>query len=230
MSPVFTLAPPTNVTSTTDVQVCTQYGGFGVGLACKALLPQGRLALVWNWKAQPVRVSGFHIYRVDGYGGRLLVGTQANGPNSTAWVVDPPPPDGYAGACYAVTVYGSGQESPLSAPYCGGPGATVQTISLKPTTLRSSSVNGGSGAAQYDPSYAGETLVGYSYATQKGNVTGDISWNAAFRAALLFDVTPVLHRKIIAARLHLTVMQTWDWSGGSTMPGAPTGSLSRTTR
>jgi hypothetical protein len=208
------LAAPTGVTSVTDPQLCTQHGGVGAGLACKALLPQGRLAMVWNWKAGETAAAGFHIYRVDN-GQRSAVGDQGNGGAVTVFIVDPPPADGYTKACYAVTAFGGGQESDLSIPYCPGGGSTVQTASLRPTVLRSSHRMNSNGPPQSDTSVSGDITVGYNYVTHKANLVGDDWSNDAWRAGLLFDVSQAVNRKIISAHLKLSVSQAWVWSGAS---------------
>ena len=209
-----TLATPTGVTGVTDPQLCTQHGGVGAGLACKALLPQGRLAMVWNWKAGETAATGFHIYRVDN-GQRSAVGDQGNGGAVTVFIVDPPPADGYTKACYAVTAFGGGQESDLSTPYCPGAGSTVQTASLRPTVLRSSTrIKSSNIDTQVDSSVSGAINVGYSYHTDKTNLGSDDNWtNFAWRAGLLFDVSQAVNRKIISAHLKLSVAQAWVWSG-----------------
>lgn len=206
------LATPTGLTSVTDPQVCTQHGGVGAGLACKALLPQGRLALVWSWQAGETAATGFHIYRVD-HGQHSSVGDQSNGGAVTVFIVDPPTADGYASACYAISAFGGGQESSLSTAYCPGGGATVQTFSLPLTTLRSSQRVGSSIVAYAglsDQSDSGAITVGYSYKL----VTGPDHWiDSAWRTGLLFDASQVMGRKIISARLKLSVDKAWVWSG-----------------
>jgi len=64
--------------------------GFGGGLACKALLSTGALALVWNWSGGS-NIDRFHVSRVDG-GRRDLVGTQPHNQSDpsvfTLYIVD----------------------------------------------------------------------------------------------------------------------------------------------
>jgi hypothetical protein len=128
---------PTGLTTTTDAQVCTQHGGFGAGLACKALLAQGRLVLIWNYANGPLPAAGFRVYRVDG-GTRTRVDAQAITPDLKIFIVDPPPPGGYAGACYAVSAYASGgQESDLTPEICGDGQMLAQTATFSPTQWRS---------------------------------------------------------------------------------------------
>ncbi len=212
--PLASLDPPapTNLTNTNNYAQCTQHGGFGAGLACKSLLPLGRLALVWSYVAGHASVTGFHVYRVDG-GQRSLVSSQANGPGVTVFIVDPPPPGGYAGACYAVSAYGGGAEGDLSSPFCAGSGGVVRTLMLAPqqnrgiqrSHVKKTGVNP-------DDEFVNESeanQVGYFYETQKDPVLGDRSVDTAYRLGLLFDASPLNGRTIISARLKMSVDSTW---------------------
>ena len=206
------LGAPTGVTSTTDVQVCSQHGGFGFGLACKALLPQGRLVLVWRYATTLAPVTGFHVWRVDG-GAHALVADQSGGADATGVVLDAPPPGGYAGACYALSAYGGGAEGALSAPFCAGAGGVVQTLVLRPLQNRSigrfhTVMTGVNPEDKFDNEVEANQ-VGYIYETQKDAITGDRSVAAASRLGLLFDAAPLAGRTIVSARLKLSVQDAW---------------------
>lgn len=215
-----TLPAPDHLASTDDPTVCTAHGGLAAGLACKALLPQGRLALVWDYPAGS-NVAGFHIFRVDG-GQRTLIYDQPNGAAAKAYVVDSPPQGGYASACYAVTAYNVTDESASSTPFCGGQARTVQTLTLAPqywrvatghhfkdTHLGNSENSGRDGQA----AQTGQPTVGYSYATHK-TVYGDKSLNLVDRLGLKFDVAALVgaNKRIVSARLQMTVDSAWTGS------------------
>lgn len=201
---------PTGLTSTTDVQVCTQHGGFGAGLACKALLPQGRLVLVWSYANGPVPAAGFHVYRVDG-GTPTRVDAQTITPDLKIFIVDPPP-GGYAGACYAVSAYASGgQESALTPGFCSNATGQVQTAELSPIQARSIARRHlkNEGVAPSDMtddlfSTPGNTEVGYHYGTSKSTL-GDSSQNLIYRSGLLFDLSSLTGMTIRSAHLKMTV-------------------------
>ncbi len=206
------LPVPTSLASATDPTVCSAHGGLGGGLACKALLPKGDLALVWTYPAM-AQISGFHVYRVDG-GGRTLVATQANGAAATIYIVDPPPADGYANACYAVTAFSPTDESGLSPPFCGGQARLMQTLTLSPTNLRSINRSHGkdenfiAGGAATNDKPSGSPDVGYSHQTRKFTF-GDMSSNVIYRLGLLFDLSSVHSRNIVSARLGLETEASW---------------------
>jgi hypothetical protein len=216
------LPAPTDLTNTQDVQTCTQFGGFGAGLACKALLPENRLALIWNYKAPSGQITGFHVYRVDEgqrpLMGRTLVGSQTNGPTVKFYIVDPPPPGGYQGVCYAVTAYGAGQESAISPPFCVGAGAVSKTVTLQATSSRSS-VQDSDGFTPPNSNLAPMAFsVGYNhtYTTQSIVVVqiGAYSDDQVYRAGVLFDLSGLAYKKIRSATLHLSVDSAWVWNGG----------------
>jgi hypothetical protein len=123
---------PTHLASTTNPPTCTQHGGLGGGLACDALLGQGQLALIWNFKPNQDAVTGFHVYRVDG-GGHSLVATQPDGPTVTVAFLGTPPAGGFQSACYSVAAYNSGGDGGVSAPFCPGAQSTLCQM-LSPST------------------------------------------------------------------------------------------------
>ena len=213
----FVLPAPGHLGSATTPADCSAHGGFGAGLACKALLPQGRLALIWDYPAHD-DVVGFHIYRVDG-GQHLIVADQVNGAAGKAYVIDPPPADGYGAACYAVSAYTASEESQLSAPYCGNQARLIQTVTLTPketlsvvrasdTTSSSPGMNGSSKTDLVD----GLAEVGFSYTTDKrkvGFTVADLAINRIHRLGLHFDIAPILHHHIVSARLEMEVVSAW---------------------
>jgi hypothetical protein len=202
------LTAPMGLTSTVDPQVCSNHAPFAGGLACATLLPQGRLALVWNASGAPV--DGFNVYRVDG-GQRSRVGRQANGKDVTVYIVDPVPAGGYTGKCYAVSAYKGAQESEVGPSYCPGTGSVVQTVTLAPLHIRSvvtrrssidTSVFGGDPRNQnYDD---GRISAGYRYWRYVSFVSDGFD-NDLSRTGLYFDTAPFAYKKIRAARLKLTV-------------------------
>jgi hypothetical protein len=216
------LTAPNGLTSTQDVQTCTQFGGFGAGLACKALLPKNRLVLIWNYTPDRNPVTGFHIYRVD-KGFSSPVGSQANGPAVRFYIVDPPPAGGYTGVCYTVSAYGGGKESAPTAPFCVAPSAVSKTATLQATQVRTA-VQDSEGRPVGNGGFAPLALsVGYNetYTTQSVVVQiGSYSDDEVYRAGLLFDLSSLAYKKIHSATLHLSVDSAWVWSGST--PVLPT--------
>ena len=219
---LFFLPPPTGLAGADDPAICGAHGGIAAGLACKALLPLGRLALVWDYPAR-ADVVGFHVYRVDG-AQRILVADQANGAAVRAYVIDPPPADGYATACYAVSAYSTSQESAVSDAFCGAGARLTQTLTLAPiarlttfleTNTTSSGLNNGSRVLHDTDD---RPLVGDWHETDK-NSFGDFAGNAAYRLGLYFDITPVMHRRIRSARLQFEVDSAWNGDGVIHAPG-----------
>ena len=203
-------SPPSDVTSTADPKVCTDHGGLGGGLACAALLPQGRLALVWTWSG--TAADGFNIYRVDG-GQRTRVGRQANGKDVTLYVIDPVPADGYSGKCYAVSATRGNEESDLSVPACTDAARVMQTATLTPGAMNSSrrerlASTGALGIAPEEwVSDSGEYAAGYDY-SRTITVIGDTSHNGYGRLGILFDTGSISSTAVYTARLKLTVDHT----------------------
>jgi hypothetical protein len=200
------LPVPSGFNYTVDLQECTRHGGLGGGLACSALLPKGRMALVWN----PVsdNVDGYNIYRVDN-GQHIKVGRQANGKDVTVYIVDPVPQDGYQGKCYAVTSYKGTNESSASQAYCANGGSTVQTVTLLPGQIRSIThlktvTPGGNRETEADP---GVFSVGY-YSRNETHWIGDISVNSYTLSALWFDSAVFANKTVRTAKLRLTVSDT----------------------
>lgn len=197
------LFAPTDVQSTVDPKTCADHGGLGGGFACSALLPQGRLALVWGWSGQAV--DGFNVYRVDG-GQHARVGRQANGKDATVYIVDPVPAGGYAGKCYAVSAYHGAEESPLSAAFCAGGGSVLQSATITPGQARSMyEMANPDGGGKGD---AGRWDAGYSFFADT-SILGDTTYNTIYRLALWFDTASVSHRKVYSARLKLSVVKTF---------------------
>jgi hypothetical protein len=221
-----TPSAPIGLGSTTDPTICTQHGGFGAGLACKALLPQGRLVLVWDYRSGVTPAAGFHVYRVDG-GARQRVDNLAITPDLTVFIVDPPPAEGYAGACYAVSAYGGGRESDLSPAFCAGGGSTVQTVTLSPTQWRSTGRGHhkdshlGNEEFSYNTQPDGLAEAGFVYGTNK-TAFGDVSDNVIYRLGILFDVNALANRRIQSAQLKMRVdnawTQEWPWPDSKTGP------------
>ncbi len=215
------LPAPAHLDYTNDLQTCSIHGGLAGGLVCKALLPKGELALIWDYPSRAA-ITGFRVYSL-GLSGSSLIYTQANGPGATMYVVDPPPSGGYGGACYAVTAFVGGRESAMSNPFCGNQARPVMLLNLTPT-LRSS---GRTNITKEAPRAfnASVPMVGFNYATWKPTLAQDDSYtNTLLRLGLLFDVSALKSRTIISARLRMEVKRTWtagfDYQDLG-LPGAP---------
>jgi hypothetical protein len=203
------MSVPTMLQNTVNEQVCTQHGGFGGGLACKAALPQGWLVLVWNWNG-PV-VDGYRVYRVDG-GQRTAVGTQQNGRDVTLQILSSPPAGGYAGKCYAVTAFKGSEESAPSDPFCVGMGGVVQTATFSPQHVRHIEREVGKFSGLLGGNYDittddGTFSVGFNDTTDP-TYSSDGNENRINRLALWFDVSALNGHNVRSAKLVLTVDTT----------------------
>ena len=208
------LRAPSGIQTTVDQTVCSQHGGFAVGLVCHALLPKGRIALVWNPPASPAaQVSGYKIYRVDS-GINTLVYTQNNGHDITAWVVDPLPAGGYDGACFAVSAYGTLRESPLSGTVCTSSGQSIQAATFAPVQYTSSQAYHSSDFDARNSTAAIGELVGFEFQTEK-SLTGDKYFNSIDQTALLFDLSSLTNKRIVSAHLRMSVDTTLEGSGNT---------------
>ena len=198
------LTAPSGLNSTVDPQVCSQHGGAGAGFACKAVLENGSMVLVWT-HGSGVGVLGYRIYL-----GGSVVAVQQNGPEVTFKSVPAPS----AGACYVVTAFSASDESPPSAAYCPGGGAVVQSVQLQPKAFRSAGrvgVRGGNDAPTVsDQSDAGQALVGFVYNTFKGAyASSDMANNSVHRLGIYFDLSSLNNHRILSARLRITVDSAW---------------------
>ncbi len=200
------LPPPSDLTSTTQEPVCSQHGGFGGGLACKALLPSGDLALIWGWNGK-VPITGFKVYQVVG-ATRTYVGAQANGASATLYIATPPA-GGFQGLCYVATAYDATQESRPSAEFCVGAASTVRTLTLSPTQLRSVTqtatlAGGGCTSSPGEVSNCQSTVVIDGVANGAAPVVG-MGSTGPTHMGVLFDLTPVMYKTVRSARLNLYV-------------------------
>ncbi|HEY3796783.1 MAG TPA: DNRLRE domain-containing protein [Caulobacteraceae bacterium] len=209
---------PTGVTSTLDPTVCTQHGGFGAGLACKAQLPPGgAMALVWKYPTNTTGVIGFHVYLMNEAAPRL-VGSQANGPAVTFYLAQVPL--GFANdTCFAVSAYNASHESPLTPTYCGGDASLEKTFTAAPTQERTAIHDNN---LIQDPKdfntgilAQGQLVAGDLHETNTADI-GPVTISRAtdielYRAGLYFDLAPVMGHNILAAHLHISVFNAWVW-------------------
>jgi hypothetical protein len=221
---------PTGLKNTLAQQDCSAHGGFAGGLACMAGIPQGWLALIWNF-CNGCKADGFHVYRIDG-GHHDLVPIPANGAAVTLAVLNVPP-GGFAGKCYAVAAFRGSLESTLSNPFCvGAGGSTIQTIFLKPVHERSSEAEASwsatpmlgcaGGQWSHNENNPDGLWVGYYHAvwaiwneSPLGIPMECHNWdNQLDRGAIAFDVSSLQGKHIYLAYLHLIVdtTQTYDYS------------------
>jgi hypothetical protein len=150
------IAPPGQLQTTGDANVCTDHGGPIGALACGEAFQEGWLVLVWNWQAPNsysdpshpntqytvVRdIDGFHMYEVvpDGNSGAhaQLVSTTSAGADATITAFNPAQRDADQ-RCFQVRAYKGQLESTDSWPFCIGNGQqpTAKTISLAPSSIR----------------------------------------------------------------------------------------------
>jgi hypothetical protein len=204
----FNLPAPAHLMSTLDYPQCSAHGGLGAGLACKASLPAGGMALIWDYPAKAA-ITGFHIYQATSLETLKLIGTQALGASTTIWVLNQAPSGGYfSGGCYLVTAFNDKGESPYSNAFCGENAQTMQTLSLTPTVRTSGLQNKTLDEAfSYNPQLP---LVGYNYTTVKGHIAlNDYYLNDVLRTGLFFDMSALANAHIVSARLRMEVDRTW---------------------
>ncbi len=219
------LPTPTGLTNTNDYAQCTQHGGLGAGFACKASLPGGSMALIWQYPPR-VQIIGFHIYILgitDPH--RLLVDTQALGAATTIAIMDPQAPN--PARCYAVTAFTASEESDLSNLFCDTTGAhLMRKINLLPNWRSSGLLN--VTKRNEVPRSPSTPMVGYAYNTDRGiTASGDAYVNFALRTGMMFDVTSLKGQQIVSATLKMEVNRTWtnrfmlDDGGAATTDSLP---------
>jgi len=206
-----TLPAPTNLAATTDEPTCSQHGGLGAGLACKAVFPAGQLVLVWSWPGHAA-LTGYRIYQVNA-NARQLVGSQTQGDGKapyTIYIFQNVPAAGYGNACYVATAYSGDSESPQSAQFCIGSHSVVQTATLAPAQMRSISIvtsatqttdSGWGMVSGNTTTTINENLVANSLPVVGFNSTG----YSLARTGVDFDLTPYMYKTIKSARLNMSV-------------------------
>jgi hypothetical protein len=207
-------AAPVNLHNTGSYTDCGAHVGPIGSLVCPDMIKSGDLLLIWDWRTDggPADVDGYRVYRVDG-GLKQLVYTRANKKDLT--LVDvAKPAGGYAGKCYAVTAYLANAESELSQPFCANGGSVAKTVRLRAVHARSSQkvhdeagntfTGVGSAAGRGLPPARTDLMVGYAYVGVE-HTLGDTKSNNLYRAAVAFDVSALANRRIVSAKLHLTI-------------------------
>ena len=198
------VSAPNNVHAANGAPDCAVHVGALAALICPDMVKNGGLLLVWDWQAGPGpdAIDGYRVYRVDA-GLRQLVDTVKNNQNTLSYV--PKPSGGYVGKCYAATAFAGARESALSQPFCTASGAVATTTRLPSFRARAT-------AKQRDntmftsPPDSGMN-VGFAYSKQE-HLLGDDYHNSIYRIAVAFDVSPLFNRRLVAAKLHLTVVTT----------------------
>ncbi len=219
-------SPPSALSNTLDPVICSRHAGLAGALGCKAGLPLGMLALVWNY-CSGCNADGFHLYRVDG-GRHELVPTPNNGTGFTAALLDKPA-GGFNGRCYAVSAYAAGTESSPSNAYCAAGGSVQTTVTLRASNVRSwvQIHTGNTGAlaglaqasllgviplgSMTNSQGLGVPVAGYVYRTNKSDF-GDSFYDLSSRAGVYFDVASLRGRSIASAKLRLKVSRTMSGS------------------
>jgi hypothetical protein len=198
------VASPTNVRSANGASDCAAHAGPLGALVCPDLVRSGHVLLIWDWQPTtgPDEIDGYYVYRVDG-NGRQRVATQANKKSLTLSDV-PPPPGGYAGACYAVSAYAGSRESAPSSAFCAGESSAARIARLAPTQTRSHSET--FGVDRFATNDRG-LYVGFSYTATK-HLIGDTNSNAFSRAAVFFDIANLRGRRLVDAKLKLKIAST----------------------
>lgn len=209
------VAAPANLHPTVDIQECSKHGGIGGGLACKALLPQGQVALVWDWSGTQA-IDGYRIYRVDN-GQHAVIGTQTAGKDVTVFITTPQ--NSAVGQCFIAQAYMGATESKATNTACIGGNNVVQTISLSPQQARGTHYTKAGGTGVGETSFNGtgpsSYVVGYQYSTNKA-AGGDSFIDTYSREGLFFDLSALMHKHIRSAHLKLTVSTSTIGNGTST--------------
>jgi hypothetical protein len=215
------LAPPSNVRSVASGTDCGAHVGPIGALVCPDMMKSGDLLLIWDWQPGdgPDAIDGYRVYTGNGinvqtgaFAGRLV----ATRPGKDVTLFDVPKPPGgrgYAGNCYAVTVYAGSRESKPSAAFCSGGDNIAKTETFTPVRERSVSRHTFGGGAEKSPDvYNGPGVhkVGYNYAAIKGGLFADSGFTWISRYAMLFDVRRLIGRKLVEAHLTLTVRPAQD--------------------
>jgi len=201
------VAAPANLHSVTSGTDCgTHVGAFGA-LVCPDMMKSGDLLLIWDWRPGdgPDTIDGYRIYRSTG---ELL----ATRPSAEQTLFDVPKPrngGGYNGTCYAVSAYVGSRESARSPVYCAGGGSVATTVQLRAmhgrVSWRERKDAGFDLMAPFgtdDPVKAGS--VGFKYSSEK-HLIKDSYDNIFYRSAWAFDLSPLLNRRLFAAKLKFTI-------------------------
>jgi hypothetical protein len=196
------LGTPANVRAAGGGPECAAHVGAIGALVCPDMIKSGDLLLVWDWQpgAGPDAIDGYRVYRVDG-GRKQLVYTRANQKDLT--LVDVAKPSGgYTGTCYAVSAYVASRESDLSPPFCAGGGSAATTARLPRSYMRSTYRQRDN--TQFTSPGDEGMIVGFSY-SKLVHTLGDDFHNYVYRTAVAFDVSSLRNRRLVAAKLHMTI-------------------------
>jgi len=206
------LGVPANVHNVVGAPDCAAHAGLIGALFCPDMIASGDLLLVWEWQpgSGPAEIDGYRVYRVDG-GGRVLITTQAN--KKALTLADLPKTGGYTGHCYAVVAYDATHESDLSGPYCASGGSIAKTVRVTANHVRGSVKTRNKTSVSFSNDFtstlaqASPIQVGFDYVTSVGTFV-DGYHNEIRRAAVAFDVSGYANRKLVSAKLHLTLAES----------------------
>ncbi len=196
---------PSNLRSVGKPTDCGEHLGFIGAIACPAMINSGDLLVIWDWKAGSGldEIDGYRLYRVDE--GKQLVYTQSNKKDITLVDVPKPPSGYYTGRCYAVSAYAGSLESNISSAFCPAGGSVALKTRVSPDHMRNSIQTFHAGPGAFGSGrYTAALLVGYTYFSEK-RLLGDVRDVAIFRSAFEFDVSRIVHRKLVGAKLFLTI-------------------------
>lgn len=182
---------------------CLPHVGLIGTLVCPDLVKSGDLLLIWDWEAGsgPAAIDGYKIYRVDG-GAHQLVDTRATKKDQTLFDVPKPVGGSYAGRCYAVTAYAGNVESEASPPFCARGTSAAKTVRLAATHTRTSMAypGGARGTTGFEAGY-------WLHVNEPYNKPSQQTYSLE-RAAVAFDVTPYLGRRLVSAKLELEILDS----------------------
>ena len=208
ISAALKIASPTGVHAVIGGPECAAHVGALGALVCPDMIKSGDLLLGWEWQpgAGPAQIDGYRVYRVDG-GAHELVYTQANKRDVT--LVDVPKSSGVSGRCYAVAAYAGARESAPSGAFCAGAASSAKTVVLQPLHRRSSHASGGAKGNPISGSFSeaiadDPMVVGFAYSAEE-HTFGDSHYYQYHRAGVVFDVSSLRNRRIVSARLRVTI-------------------------
>lgn len=200
------LGTPNNLRAAIGGPDCAAHVGTIGALVCPDMIKSGDLLLVWDWQAGagPDDIDGYRVYRVDS-GLKQLVYTRANRKDLT--LVDVAKPSGgYTGKCYAVSAYAGTRESTLSPAFCAQGGTVATTTRLPLSHIRQTSRQRDN--TQFTSPPDSGAIVGFSYSEEE-HTLGDDYHNTFYRLGVAFDVTALRNRKLVSAKLHLTIAASY---------------------
>ena len=180
------------------------FGQFGNAVACPSMMSGGNLVLIWDVPTDP-SVDGYHLYSLVGDKRIPAVGILSGRARTLAKL--PPLTSGPIPQCYVVTATRGSSESLAGPAYCAREATATITLGTTYTKFSWKDSHQGSGFSGAD-SLPDGPVVGYLY-TKNKSVLGDTAYDKIRRYAVAFDVDALRNKRLISARLHLTIASSY---------------------